>query len=53
MLFGKTRVLTFSKKINETIYNNNKIVIKLNSQSNDICGVFWIRRNGSLKLSWQ
>ena len=42
----------FKKKINNTIYNiNNKIVIKLNSQSNDINGVFLgLGDNGSLKI---
>ena len=42
----------FKKKINNTIYNiNNKIVIKLNSQSKDVNGVFLgIGDNGSLKI---
>ena len=42
----------FKKKINNTIFNiNNKIVIKLNSQSNDINGVFLgLGDNGSLKF---
>ena len=42
----------FKKKINNTIYNiNNKIVIKLNSQSKDINGVFLgLGDNGSLKI---
>ena len=42
----------FKKKINNTIYNiNNKIVIKLNSQSNNIRGVFLgLGDNGSLKI---
>ena len=42
----------FKQKINETIFNiNNKIVIKVNSQSNDISGVFLgLGDNGSLKI---
>ena len=42
----------FKNKINNTIYNiNNKIVIKLNSQSNNIKGVFLgLGDNGSLKI---
>ena len=42
----------FKKKINNTIYNiNNKIVIKLNSQSKNINGVFLgLGDNGSLKI---
>ncbi len=42
----------FKKKINSNIYNiNNKIVIKLNSQSKDINGVFLgLGDNGSLKI---
>ena len=42
----------FRNKINNSIYNiNNKIVIKLNSQSNDINGVFLgLGDNGSLKI---
>ena len=42
----------FKKKINNIIYNvNNKIVIKLNSQSNNIKGVFLgLGDNGSLKI---
>ena len=42
----------FKNKINNTIYNiNNKIVIKLNSQSKDINGVFLgLGDNGSLKI---
>ena len=42
----------FKEKINNTIYNiNNKIVIKLNSQSNNIKGVFLgLGDNGSLKI---
>ena len=42
----------FRNKINKCIYNiNNKIIIKLNSQSLDICGVFLgLGENGSLKI---
>ena len=42
----------FKKKINNTIYNiNKKIVIKLNSQSKDINGVFLgLGNDGSLKI---
>ena len=42
----------FKKKINNSIHNiNNKIVIKLNSQSKDINGVFLgLGDNGSLKI---
>ena len=42
----------FKKKINNNIYNfNNKIVIKLNSQSEDINGVFLgLGDDGSLKI---
>ena len=42
----------FKKKINNSIYNiNNKIIIKLNSQSKDIKGVFLgLGDNGSLKI---
>ena len=42
----------FKKKINSKIYNiNNKIVIKLNSQSKNIKGVFLgLGDNGSLKI---
>ena len=42
----------FKKKINNSMHNiNNKIVIKLNSQSNDINGVFLgLGDNGSLKI---
>ena len=42
----------FKKKINNNIYNiNNKIVIKLNSQSNNIRGIFLgLGDNGSLKI---
>ena len=42
----------FKENINKSIYNiNSEIVIKLNSQSEDICGVFLgIGDNGSLKI---
>ena len=42
----------FKKKINNSIYNiNNKIIIKLNSLSKDIKGVFLgLGDNGSLKI---
>ena len=42
----------FQKKLNKSIYNiNNKIVIKLNSQSSDISGIFLgLGDNGSLKI---
>ena len=42
----------FKKKINNNIYNvNNKIVIKLNSQSDEISGVFLgLGDDGSLKI---
>ena len=42
----------FRNKINKCIYNiNNKIVIKLNNQSEDICGVFLgLGDNGSLNI---
>ncbi len=42
----------FKKKINKNIYNiNKKIVIKLNSQTNDVSGVFLgLGDNGSLKI---
>ena len=42
----------FKKKLNKYIYNiNNEIVIKLNSKSNDIIGVFLgLGDNGSLKI---
>ena len=48
---GKQSVY-FKKKINNSIYNiNNKIIIKLNSQSKDIKGVFLgLGDNGSLKI---
>ena len=42
----------FKNKINKSLYNiNNKIVIKLNSQSKNISGVFLgLGNNGSLKI---
>ena len=42
----------FKKKINESLFNiNNKIVVKLNSQTKDISGVFLgLGNNGSLKI---
>ena len=42
----------FKKKINDSMYNiKNKIVIKLNSQSTDISGVFLgLGNNGTLKI---
>ena len=42
----------FKKKINKSLYNtNSKIVIKLNSQTNEIKGVFLgLGDNGSLKI---
>ena len=42
----------FKNKVNDYIYNiNNKIVIKLNSQSQDINGIFLgLGDNGSLKI---